>query len=103
MGQKELKQFKLFKIVISSLKNLLFIWNKAILSLLLPLGTLLLSILPPLILLLGANLNQLAKAVNSGSLPVTPATETAIHEAAQDVMEMRRMLIDALGLDAGAP
>jgi hypothetical protein len=49
------------------------------------------------------NLNQLAKAVNSGSLPVTPETETAIHEAAQDVMEMRRMLIDALGLDAGTP
>jgi hypothetical protein len=52
---------------------------------------------------LSSNLNQLAKAVNTGSLPVTPETERELRQAARDVMVMRRMLIDALGLDPGAP
>jgi hypothetical protein len=50
---------------------------------------------------LSSNINQLAKAVNSGSLPVTPETEIELKDAARDVMAMRHMLIEALGLDAG--
>lgn len=49
------------------------------------------------------NLNQLAKAANSGSLPVTPETEAALMHASLEVMAMRRMLMRALGLDEGMP
>lgn len=48
---------------------------------------------------LSSNLNQLAKAVNTGSLPVTPETEAALMEAAAHIQEMRRMLIEALNLE----
>lgn len=48
---------------------------------------------------LSANLNQLAKSANTGSLPVTPDTEAALNEAAADVRDMRRMLIEALNLE----
>jgi hypothetical protein len=48
---------------------------------------------------LSSNLNQLAKSANSGSLPVTPDTETALHEASNAVREMRRLLIEALNLE----
>ncbi|WP_341645371.1 plasmid mobilization relaxosome protein MobC [Thauera sp. SDU_THAU2] len=51
---------------------------------------------------LANNLNQLAKAANTGSLPVTPDTERAIVEACQDVRWMRDTLTTALGL-RGAP
>ncbi|MCW2368836.1 hypothetical protein [Sphingobium sp. B11D3D] len=47
---------------------------------------------------LSANLNQLAKSANTGSLPVTPDTEAALNEAAEAVREMRRTLIEALNL-----
>jgi hypothetical protein len=47
---------------------------------------------------LSNNLNQLAKAVNIGSLPVTPETEKAIQDACLDVQWMRARLIEALGL-----
>lgn len=47
---------------------------------------------------LANNLNQLAKAVNSGSLPVTPETEDFLREACQDVQQIRADLIQALGL-----
>jgi hypothetical protein len=50
---------------------------------------------------IASNLNQLAKAANSGSLPVTPETEAALQEAAADVRAMRRLLLEALGLEAG--
>jgi len=46
---------------------------------------------------LANNLNQLAKAVNTGSLPVTPDTEKAIREACASVEQMRAMLMMALG------
>ena len=46
---------------------------------------------------LSANLNQLAKAVNTGSLPVTPETEAELQEACQAVAEMRVDLLRALG------
>lgn len=47
---------------------------------------------------LANNLNQLAKAANTGSLPVTTDTERAIAEACRDVRWMRDTLISALGL-----
>ena len=45
---------------------------------------------------LSNNLNQLAKAVNTGSLPVTPDTEKAIRDACSSVHDMRTLLMMAL-------
>lgn len=50
---------------------------------------------------LSSNLNQLARAVHSGSLPVTPEVEKAILEARFDIADMRAQLLKALGLEAG--
>jgi len=50
---------------------------------------------------LSANLNQLAKAVNSGSLPMTPEVETELKEACADVARMRDDLLRALGKSPG--
>ena len=50
---------------------------------------------------LSSNLNQLAKAVNSGSLPVTPETEAELEEACRDVAAMRTDLLRALGKSPG--
>jgi hypothetical protein len=47
------------------------------------------------------NLNQLAKAANFGSLPVTQETEADLRRACADVAAMRSMLMQALGLKAG--
>ncbi|WP_456417124.1 hypothetical protein [Thiolapillus sp.] len=46
---------------------------------------------------LASNINQLAKAANSGSLPVTPDTEKALQDACDDVRAMRILLMQALG------
>lgn len=46
---------------------------------------------------LASNVNQLAKAANSGSLPVTPDTEKALQDACGDVRAMRILLMQALG------
>ena len=50
---------------------------------------------------LSSNLNQLAKAVNTGSLPVTPETESDLAEACRDVAAMRADLLRALGKSPG--
>jgi len=42
------------------------------------------------------NLNQLAKAVNTGSLPATPETELDLVEACAAIQDMRRDLLSAL-------
>lgn len=47
---------------------------------------------------LSSNLNQLAKALHMGVLPVTPETEADITEACAAVIAMRRDLLLALGL-----
>lgn len=52
---------------------------------------------------LANNLNQLAKAANSGSLEVSPDTEKALLSACSDVRWMRHMLMEALGLEPGDP
>lgn len=46
---------------------------------------------------LANNLNQLAKAANTGSLPITPETVQAILTACQDVRTMRACIMAALG------
>jgi len=48
---------------------------------------------------LANNLNQLAKAVHTGSLNVTPDTERMIRESYAEIMWMRTILIEALGLN----
>lgn len=50
---------------------------------------------------LSSNLNQLAKAVNTGSLPVTPETEAELKEACREVSELRDELLRALGKSPG--
>ena len=50
---------------------------------------------------LSSNLNQLAKAVNTGSLPVTPETEAELKEACREVSAMRADLLRALGKSPG--
>ncbi len=51
---------------------------------------------------LSSNLNQLAKAVNTGSLPVTPETEADLVAACEEVKELRNDLLRALGKSPGA-
>lgn len=45
-----------------------------------------------------SNLNQLARAANTGSLPVTPETESALQAACQDIRAIKHMLMKALGI-----
>ncbi|WP_439573920.1 plasmid mobilization protein [Phreatobacter sp.] len=47
---------------------------------------------------LANNLNQIAKGVNQGSLPVSPEVEADLRQACADVFEMRSLLVRALGL-----
>jgi hypothetical protein len=52
---------------------------------------------------LASNLNQLARAVNIGALPLTPETEAELLEAIRDVRAMRILLMQALGLKPEMP
>ncbi len=52
---------------------------------------------------LSSNLNQLAKAVNTGSLPLTPETEAELLSAIRAVRELRTLLMQALGLKPEDP
>lgn len=47
---------------------------------------------------LSNNLNQLAKAANLGSLPVTSEVEADLRQACSEVFEMRSLLLAALGV-----
>jgi hypothetical protein len=49
---------------------------------------------------LANNVNQLARAPNTGSLAVTPDTEEALMSATADINHMRQLLIQALDIDA---
>lgn len=60
-------------------------------------------VLAQLVALLGrsrvfSNLNQLAHAANTGSLPVTVETEAALAQALADLHEIRALLLSSLGL-----
>ncbi len=48
---------------------------------------------------LANNLNQLARAANTGSLAVTPETEEALNQAVSEVAQIRELLIQALDLE----
>jgi hypothetical protein len=48
---------------------------------------------------LSANLNQLARSANIGSLPVTPEVEAELVKASEHIAEMRRLLLEALNLE----
>ncbi|MCR9135722.1 MAG: hypothetical protein NXI27_07000 [Alphaproteobacteria bacterium] len=50
---------------------------------------------------LSSNLNQLAKAVHTGSLPVTPETESDLKDACREIAELRADLLRALGKSPG--
>jgi hypothetical protein len=50
---------------------------------------------------LANNLNQLAYAINIGSLPLTPETEEDLRAAIAEVREMRQLLLAALGMKPG--
>ena len=52
---------------------------------------------------LSSNLNQIAKGVNMGTLPLTPDVEADVREACETVAAMRRDLVKALGLQEGGP
>lgn len=47
---------------------------------------------------LASNLNQLAKGVNTGSLPVSPETENDLRAACRDIRTIKRLLMTALGI-----
>ncbi len=51
---------------------------------------------------LSSNLNQLARAVNTGTLPVHPEIESELREACADIAAMRDELLRALG-SRGSP
>lgn len=44
------------------------------------------------------NLNQIAKASNMGALPVTPELEAELFEACAAIQDMRKRLIEAMGV-----
>lgn len=50
---------------------------------------------------LSSNLNQLARAVNTGTLPVHPDIEAEISAACREIVEMRAELMRALGKSGG--
>ncbi len=50
---------------------------------------------------LASNVNQLAKAANAGSLPVTPDTEQALRAACADIRSLKSLLMRALGIQEG--
>jgi len=49
---------------------------------------------------LANNLNQIAKAANTGTLPLGPELEAELREACADIQKMRETLIEALGVQA---
>jgi len=53
---------------------------------------------------LSQNLNQIARAANMGSLPVSPELEAELRQACEDVEALRKELLRALGsLSEGGP
>ena len=50
---------------------------------------------------ISSNLNQIAKAANMGTLPITPDVEDDLKEACSHVSEIRNALVHALGLNSG--
>ncbi len=51
---------------------------------------------------MASNLNQLAKAANIGTLPLTPDVEEDLQEACAHVREIKALLVNALGLKSSS-
>ena len=51
---------------------------------------------------LSSNLNQLARAANTGSLPVSKEVADKLHQACKDVAAIRATLLKALGQRSGS-
>jgi len=49
---------------------------------------------------IASNLNQLARAANSGALPVTQEVSDEIHQAYEHIVDIRRTLMEALFIKA---
>ena len=49
---------------------------------------------------IASNLNQLAKAANIGTLPLSPDVEDDLKTACAQVQDIRRLLIEALGMQS---
>lgn len=49
---------------------------------------------------LSQNINQLAKAANMGTLDFSPETERSLQNACAEIIALRQILIEALGLKA---
>ena len=47
---------------------------------------------------LASNINQLARAANSGALPVNPDTEAALTAASTDIAAIKALVMKALGI-----
>lgn len=47
------------------------------------------------------NINQIAKAINTGAFPASPQTEKLVYNACRDIAWMRHTLVKALGLREG--
>ncbi len=47
---------------------------------------------------IAANIRELAEAVRSGSLPVSPEISTKLDKACQDILSIKSMLMKALGI-----
>ena len=52
---------------------------------------------------LSSNMNQIAKAANLGTLPVTPELSEELASACADIRAMRSALVEALGLKDQSP
>ncbi|MEM8773001.1 MAG: hypothetical protein AAGD92_15240 [Pseudomonadota bacterium] len=52
---------------------------------------------------LASNLNQIAKGINTGTLPVSEELAKELHDACADVRKMREALIESLGLKTDPP
>lgn len=50
---------------------------------------------------ISSNINQLARAVNTGTLPVHPETEAELREACAEIAAIRADLLQALGKKGG--
>ena len=48
---------------------------------------------------LANNLNQIAKAVHTGALVLSPETRAVLLEACADIRQVRQMVMEALGLE----
>lgn len=52
---------------------------------------------------IASNVNQIARAIHTGVIVVTPEVEAELIEAARHIADIRHLLVEALGLSEGSP